>query len=119
MAGDPHTHIHPPANVRVALMHSEKPPVHFYRYLYNKVGEGLYWIDRKKMPDGELAEAIHGEGIDLFMAYVDGAPAGFFELDAAREPDCVWLAYFRHHRRLSGHRSRQVAAQRGHRHGLV
>ena len=90
----PHVHVHPPANVRVALMHCEEIPVHFYRYLYNRVGDGLYWIDREKLSDEELAEIIHADGVEVFVAYVDGAPAGFFELDSGREKDCVWLAYF-------------------------
>lgn len=89
-----HPHVHPPSNVRVALMHLEHPPVHFYRYLYDRVGDGLCWVDRKKLSDKQLAAEIQANGIDIFVAYVEGAPAGYFELDSVREDGCVWLAYF-------------------------
>jgi GNAT superfamily N-acetyltransferase len=94
MSSDPHCHVHPPANMRVALMHVENVPVHYYRYLYDTVGDGHHWVDRRKLGDDALSKEIHGEGIDLFVAYVDGAPAGYFELDSRREANCVWLAYF-------------------------
>ncbi len=94
MTADPHNHVHPPANLRVALMHVEDMPVHFYRYLYERVGDGYHWVDRKKLSDDTLKADISGDGIDLFVAYVGGVPAGYFELDSAREAECVWLAYF-------------------------
>ena len=93
MDSDLHVHIHPPANLKLSLMRAEAIPVHFYRYLYDKVGEGLYWIDRKKLSDDKLTAAINAEGIELFVAYVGGVPAGFFELDVS-DSECVWLAYF-------------------------
>ncbi|QPC41721.1 GNAT family N-acetyltransferase [Kaustia mangrovi] len=85
--------IHPPVNLKVALMRAEEIPVHFYRYLYDTVGTGLYWIDRKVLSDEALANIIHDENVEVFVAYGHGVPAGFFEIDA-RKPEEVWLAYF-------------------------
>jgi ribosomal protein S18 acetylase RimI-like enzyme len=84
---------HPPAGMRLALMRAQTPPVHFYRYLYNTVGNDWLWIDRRKLRDTELAAIIHDEKVEIYVAYADGVPAGFVELDR-RKPDTVDLAYF-------------------------
>jgi len=89
----PREHVQPPSNLKVALMKLEDPPVSYYRYLYNTVGENYDWIDRKVMNDEELNDQINVEGVDIYAAYVGGVPAGYFELDA-RKKDQVWLAYF-------------------------
>ena len=39
----------------------EKPPVHFYRYLYDTIGADYYWVDRKKLSPEALAKI--GTGI--------------------------------------------------------
>jgi len=85
--------VHPPANLKLALMQAVKPPVHFYRYLYDTVGANHAWVDRRKMGDEALAAEIHAEGIEIFVAYVSGCPAGYFELNA-QNPEEIWLAYF-------------------------
>ena len=89
----PHDHVQPPSNLKVALMKLEKPPVSFYRYLYNAVGENYDWIDRKLIDDEELDGLINVEGVDIYVAYVGGVPAGYFELNS-RVKNQVWLAYF-------------------------
>lgn len=86
-------HVPAPANLKLLLLRAEKPPVHFYRYLYDNVGRGLYWIDRKKMSDADLAAAIHDENTHVYVLYVTGVPAGYFEL-AQRTDDEVEIAYF-------------------------
>ncbi len=93
MEENPHLHAHPPANIKVALIRVERPPVHYYRYLYNAVGDAYHWVDRMKLTDDDLTAEIHGEGIEIFAAYVAGVPAGYFELDC-RTADEIWLAYF-------------------------
>lgn len=93
MTENPHQHVHPPANIKVALIKVEHPPVHYYRYLYDAVGNAYDWVDRKKLSDEALASDIHDDGVEIFVAHSDGAPAGFFELDC-RNRDEVWLAYF-------------------------
>jgi ribosomal protein S18 acetylase RimI-like enzyme len=67
--------------------------VGFYRYLYDAVGRPWYWTDRKKLSDDELAAILGHDGVDVYVLYVDGAPAGYFELDA-RDMPTVDLAYF-------------------------
>lgn len=78
---------------RLALMRAEAPPVHFYRYLYNTVGEPWLWWERRPMSDAELADEIQDANVELLVLYVDGSPGGYAELDARTLPD-VEVAYF-------------------------
>jgi GNAT superfamily N-acetyltransferase len=93
MTTDPHHFVPPPANLKVVLLKCEQPPLHFYRYLYNAVGGSLHWIDRRSLTDERLTDLIHDESIDVFVLYVGGAPAGFFEIDHRKNEE-VELKYF-------------------------
>lgn len=88
-----HSHVPVPANLKLMLMRLEEPTVHFYRYLYDTVGGSHVWVDRKKLSDGELAAEITAAGVEIWVLYVGGAPAGYFEIDA-RKRDVVELKYF-------------------------
>lgn len=93
MTAEPIYHYHPPANLKLMLMHAEKPSVAFYRFLYDEVGRDYTWIDRKALTDDDLREAIHAEGIEVWVLYVSGCPAGYFEIDA-RNKAVVEIKYF-------------------------
>jgi len=82
-----------PARTKVALLRCEKPPVHFYRYLYDTIGAEYYWVDRKKLSPDALAEVIHHPLNQLFVMYKDGSPAGMAELDL-RKPGTTNISYF-------------------------
>lgn len=69
------------------------PSVHFYRYLYETVGAPWLWVERRRMPDEELATILADPDVALWVAYFQGAPAGYFELDA-RTAGQVELSYF-------------------------
>ncbi|WP_193370479.1 GNAT family acetyltransferase [Pelagibius marinus] len=85
--------VHPPMKTKFALMLAEQPTVGFYRYLYNSVGGDWRWWYRRQMTDEELAGILADERVEVFVLYVDGAPAGYFELDRREEPT-IDLAYF-------------------------
>jgi GNAT superfamily N-acetyltransferase len=76
-----------------ALMRAENCTVSFYRYLYNTVGEPWLWFERRLIGDSALAALIHQPTIEIFVLYVRGVPAGFFELDSAA-PRETKLCYF-------------------------
>lgn len=82
-----------PAGMRLALMKADRIPLHFYRYLYQQVGTNWLWFERLSFDDRMLARKVHQEGIEIFVLYGDGAPAGFYELDF-RKPDRTNLVYF-------------------------
>ena len=89
----PMTPVHPPAKTKYALMLAEQPTVGFYRFLYNSVGGDWRWWYRRQMSDEELGGILADERVEVFVLYVDGAPAGYFELDRREEPT-IDLAYF-------------------------
>ncbi len=76
-----------------AVMRLEHPSVPFYRYLYALVGERWLWVDRRRMSDADLAAAIQVDGVEIYVLYAGGEPAGYVELDRREKPD-VRIAYF-------------------------
>jgi GNAT superfamily N-acetyltransferase len=85
--------VHPPLRLKFALLHAKQPTVGFYRYLYNGVGGDWRWWVRREMCDADLAGILADDRVEVFVLYVDGAPAGYFELDR-REAPVIDLAYF-------------------------
>ncbi len=73
----------PPAPHRkCALMRAERPPLHFYRYLYDLIGAPYNWVSRRRLSDAELTSIVHDDNVFLYVLYVDGAPGGMAEIDA-------------------------------------
>ena len=64
-----------------------------YRDLYDRVGQPWLWWLRRIMPDAMLARHLADPAVAIHVLRVDGAVAGFFELDATPWPD-VNLSYF-------------------------
>jgi len=83
----------PHPSTKIAILKAANPPVHFYRYLYNTIGDAYYWVDRRRMDDNTLSELLRRPELELYVLYVDGCPAGMAELDF-REPQTGLLAYF-------------------------
>src|SRR6266850_7549423 len=59
---------------KLALMRAENGTVHFYRYLYNAVGEPWLWFERRLIDDSSLAMLLHKPTIEIFVLYVRGVP---------------------------------------------
>jgi GNAT superfamily N-acetyltransferase len=78
---------------RLALMQVEDCTVSFYRYLYETVGTPWLWYQRRLMSDPALAAELAKPTTEIFVLYVGGLPAGYFELDAAA-PQETELCYF-------------------------
>ena len=77
----------------LTVIHVQSPTVPYYRSLYNAVGGDYHWLGRRRMPDETLA-AILGDSLnEVHVLQVDGAPAGFAELDR-REPPEIELVQF-------------------------
>ena len=66
---------------KTALLKADKPPTHFYRYLYDTIGAEYCWVDRKKLTPQALAELLHDPLNLMFVLYTEGSPAGMAELD--------------------------------------
>ena len=78
---------------KLALMRAENCTVSFYRYLYNTVGDPWLWFERRLIDDAALGEIISRPTIEIFVLYVRGVPAGYFELDTSA-PRETKLCYF-------------------------
>ncbi|MGQ0484198.1 MAG: GNAT family N-acetyltransferase [Hyphomicrobiales bacterium] len=92
MKAEPRLHYPPPVNLKLMLMRAEQPSVGFYRYLYDAVGRDFLWVDRKKINDRKLLATIRAAGVQVWVLYVAGVPAGYFEVDA-RDKSAVELQY--------------------------
>jgi len=84
--------LHPPPG-KIALIRAESCSVSFYRYLYQAVGESCLWYVRREWDDARLAAHLNRETTEIFVLYVGGVPAGYFELDASDRRETE-LSYF-------------------------
>ena len=82
-----------PISPRLALMRAENIPLHFYRYLYHAVGGSWLWVERLQLSDKALAEKVQRDGVEVFVLYANGSPAGYYELDFG-DPETTRLVYF-------------------------
>jgi GNAT superfamily N-acetyltransferase len=80
MTEEPVHHITPPSNLKLMLTRTEHITLGFYRFLHGAVGHDYNWQDRTSLSDAELGSLIHAEGIEIWVLYVSGQPAGYFEL---------------------------------------
>ena len=83
-----------PTGPKLAVLRATNMPIAFYRYLYEQVGRAHHWLLRRNLSDEELAGFIHGEQAEIQVLYVDGSPAGFFELDLSNLPAEAEILYF-------------------------
>jgi GNAT superfamily N-acetyltransferase len=82
-----------PMGRQIALLKTRDIPLHFYRYLQDRIGRKWQWVNVLRLTDEELSAKIHAPGRDIRVLYLDGAPAGFFDLKP--EPGGpLELAYF-------------------------
>jgi GNAT superfamily N-acetyltransferase len=63
------------------LLRLHPPTAGFYRYLYHAVGDRWGWNELDDLDDDALLEIITDPLVDVFVSYMGGVPAGFFELD--------------------------------------
>jgi len=78
---------------KIALLRCEHPSTDFYRFLYEGVGAHWLWYERRVIDDAALTTMIVDPKIEIFVLYVDGSPAGYFELNLHEMPE-IELAYF-------------------------
>jgi GNAT superfamily N-acetyltransferase len=83
----------PPPRAGLTILHAVRPPVAYYRFLYNAVGGPWRWLSRRKMSDEELAALLNDPRMEVHVLHVEGVPAGFAELDR-RLPEEIELVQF-------------------------
>ena len=93
MTAPPKQSLPVPVNIQTAIMRVPEIPPPFYRFLYLQVGRRWQWVDRLRLDDEALATVLHDKRNNVTVLYVNGAPAGFFELLQVDE-DTVELSHF-------------------------
>jgi GNAT superfamily N-acetyltransferase len=76
-----------------SIEHVPAPTVELYRSLYDQVGRDWTWVDRRRLSDSALAAIIGHPDVELYVLRIDGARAGYAELDR-RVPGETEIAYF-------------------------
>jgi GNAT superfamily N-acetyltransferase len=96
-------HAPPAPLLKSALLRCENPPVHFYRYLYNTIGESYFWVERRLWSDEKLKTHLQEDKVALYALYLNGVPGGMAEIDF-REPGIAQISYFGLTREFTGRR---------------
>lgn len=93
MTAPPKSSLPVPVNIQTAIMRTHEIPLPFYRFLHRQVGTRWHWYERLRLPDDQLKAIIHHQKVSISVLYVNGAPAGFYELSQESD-DLVELSYF-------------------------
>jgi ribosomal protein S18 acetylase RimI-like enzyme len=64
------------------LMRAGQPSPELNRYLYTAVGGDYYWNDRLPWSWAQWMDWLSRPGVETWVAYQCGTPAGYFELEA-------------------------------------
>ena len=75
------------------LMHAMRPAPELSRFFYTVVGGPWLWVDRLGWDDARWRGWVDRPEHELWTAWLDGVPAGYFELEQQDGGD-VELAYF-------------------------
>lgn len=67
------------------------PPLN--RFLYTAVGGDWYWLDRLGWSYAQWHSYLERDGVETWVAYVSGTPAGYFELETQAGGN-VEIVYF-------------------------
>lgn len=77
----------------VRIARAGVPSPEFSRFLYTAVGADINWIDRLGWTHAEWAEFLAHPGVETWVAYEHGTPAGFIELNG-QDSGTVEVGYF-------------------------
>lgn len=83
----------PPEAAGVTVTRSGVPSAAFSRFLYTAVGGDVSWTDRLPWPPERWRAFLERPGVETWVAYADGTPAGYIELEA-QDGGVVEIAYF-------------------------
>ncbi|MBU6245788.1 MAG: GNAT family N-acetyltransferase [Actinomycetales bacterium] len=78
--------------VASTLMRAQRPAPDLSRFMYQAVGAAWHWVDRAAWTPQEWLAWVDRPQHTLVTCWVDGVPAGYFELDD--QAGDVELAYF-------------------------
>jgi GNAT superfamily N-acetyltransferase len=83
-----------PVSYKLAIMRATKISLPFYRFMYEQVGKLHHWSVHRNLGDEALSAIVHRDNVEIHILYVDGSPAGFFELVIDQERGVAEILYF-------------------------
>jgi GNAT superfamily N-acetyltransferase len=86
-------HAAPAPSDEMRIEHASACTASFYRYLYAEVGRAYRWTDRLGWSDEQIRSFLASPAVSVHVAFVDGTPAGYFELTRHEDGSCE-LSYF-------------------------
>ncbi|MEU3981024.1 GNAT family N-acetyltransferase [Streptomyces sp. NPDC026672] len=91
----------------VRIVRAEVPSPEFSRFLYASVGGDIRWTDRLGWSHARWRERLERPGVETWVAYDRGTPAGYVELEP-QDGGAVEIVYFGllpafRGRRIGGH----------------
>jgi ribosomal protein S18 acetylase RimI-like enzyme len=69
------------------------PPIDYYRYVQETIGDPWLWWGRKVLSNEELAEIVKDDAVEIYLLQLGGAPAGMIELDFRKMPEVANINY--------------------------
>ncbi|MFI6644996.1 GNAT family N-acetyltransferase [Streptomyces sp. NPDC050504] len=96
-----------PEGDELRIVRAEVPSPEFSRFLYASVGGDIQWHDRLSLTHDEWRKVLERPGVETWVAYWRGTPAGYVELDP-QDDGTVEIMYFGlipafRGRRIGGH----------------
>ncbi|MEJ2045380.1 MAG: GNAT family N-acetyltransferase [Reinekea sp.] len=89
---DPQAHIIRPLPSNLLLSEIRKDQPGFNKALYQMVGEPWQWTDKLSLSKQEWVDYVQRDELRTWVAYCDGAIAGYFELE--KQGSDVEIKYF-------------------------
>ena len=83
----------PAAPTDLTVMEAAVPCPEFQRFLYTAVGGSWYWLDRLRWTYKQWLDHISQDTVRIWVGYVQGAPAGYFEL-SQQSDESAKIEYF-------------------------
>lgn len=77
----------------IRTVRAEVPNPEFSRFLYTSVGGDITWTDRLPWPRARWEEFLDRPGVETWVAWERGTPAGFVEMEGQPE-GVVEISYF-------------------------
>lgn len=71
----------------------DPPDPEVNRKLYVSVGRNYRWVDRLVWTDDQWTAYAHAPDLETWVMQIDGAPAGYFELEVPRDREAQ-IMYF-------------------------
>jgi GNAT superfamily N-acetyltransferase len=79
---------------KLTIIEMCEPLPDYYRFLYGTVGRDYRWVDRLVWLEEQLENYLSSPAVSIWVAYYNGTPAGYIELNRDSHEPGTEIAYF-------------------------